>query len=392
MTTHLIPDTLSSNKIFHLTPVEFAEVQRQAAAPVIAELTGARSERDRMTEQLVAANETIQRQQATMIENEQIYGRALEIIQQQGAQLRQAAAELDALKKRIAELEPPPVVVVPEAPKPEVEPGSTSAVYPFCAIYVEDPRASDSVDDQADAKAHADAMIPTMEFAAECPDIDSYITFLNPEDVKHGDVIRAMQRLKKRWWQSPIQAYYIPGAQNQAPFIDHLKRLHDAGVDGVVADDANNLSASDMEYVTDMIHRHIPGAPIMASFLASFDDHTDGYPHERYIDMRQWFLRNSEKEGVWFNTWETAQDAEVWAADVWRRKGGFMHTPERLLSMAQVALPMVKGIAFYSMLNRETNHMLDHQRHVAEKRDGLTMWAAIRQIAAQYQTQHEKAT
>lgn len=332
-----------------------------------------------ITGQLVAANETIQRQHQTIQAADSAYSEALRRNEGLLKTNREQAAQIDALKARLAALEAPPVIV-PDAPKPE----PVSDVYPFCAVYIEDPRKADNVDNQQQAKEHADAMLPTMEFCAQSKDITDYIMFLNPEDLKYGVLPKAKTRLNKIWWQSPAQAYYIPGAQTQTVLIDHLKALHDAGCYGAIIDDANNLDAADMTALIELIHRHMPGAPIIASFLANFDDHTEGYPHERYIDMRQWFLRNSESEAVWFDRWETAHDAELWAADVWKRPSGFMHTPARLLSMAQVALPMVNGVAFYSMLNKETNHMADHQKHVAEKRDGLTMWSAIQQIAAEY--------
>jgi hypothetical protein len=285
---------------------------------------------------------------------------------------------INALKNRIAELEKPPVIVVPEEPKP------VSDVYPFVGVYIEDPRKSDNVDDQQQAKEHFEAMLPTMEFCAESPDIDSYIMFGNPQDVKFGQLFKTAARLKKRLWQSPIQAFYIPGAQSQTVLIDHLKNLHDAGVYGAIIDDANNLDAADTVHLIDLINRHMPGAPVMASFLANFDDIAAGYPHERYIDIRQWFLRNNEKESVWFKTWETAHDAEVWAADVWKRPSGFMHTPERVESMFRVALPMVNGICWYSMLNQETNHMVDHIEAKKKNADTRTMWNIIEECSAVY--------
>lgn len=401
MSTHSFADTLNNNKIIILTPLEYAEVVRTAAAPSIAELN--------------KAAVTLKQHQDTAAEKERVYGEALARIEDltdrlnkvsthadelasdcdaidellkispiddRVLYLKKVLAENERLQKRVAELEKPPVIVTPEPPKPETE---QHPVFPFTGVYIEDERA---VDNLSQAQARYNAMLPAMDFAYESP-LNDYIIFCNPEDLKLAMLPKTMNAQGKRWWQSPIQAYYEPNAQTQIPLIDHLKKLHDAGVYGAVIDDAQNLTAPDMEHLIDLINRHIPDAPIMASFLADFDDHTGGYPFERYYDMRQWFLRQREDEGVWFEKWETAHDAQVYAADVWKRGGGFMHTPERIQSMFKTALPMVEGIAWYSLYNKETDHRADHLKAIQTNPEAKTIWSVMIACTNEYLREYE---
>lgn len=85
---------------------------------------------DAVAAALNEANATIATQQATLKENERVYGEALKVIDQQGAKLREAAgqirekdAELERAYARIEELQKPapPVIVEPEPPNPAPE-------------------------------------------------------------------------------------------------------------------------------------------------------------------------------------------------------------------------------------------------------------------------------
>lgn len=376
MTTFEIPDDLIEHVSF-----SGVVVQRMIQAGSAAALTEAAATIERQ-KSAMAAMEQVNAQQSVKLKEALETARAYDVLVTDTQILmdenRRFSAEIDRLKKLVGEPPKPPVIVPPVPPVVPVTPPVKDDVFPLVMAYFEDPRPSDNVDDQKEAKEHADAIVPVMAFAAEHnPAMEDFITFCNPEDVKWNSLPRTMLDLKKRWWQSPIQAYYIPGAQTQTVLIDHLKKLHAAGMYGAIIDDAHNLTAPDMEHLIDLIQLHCPGAPVMASFGADFDDIKEGYPNERYFDMRQWFLRTQEKESVYFQKWETAHDAQLYAAHVYRDKKGFQHTPDRIRSMFATALPFVDGIAWYSLLNKETNIMNDHKKMKAQNPKAVTVWDII---------------
>jgi hypothetical protein len=111
MVTNTISDTLKDNRIYALTPLEYAEVQRQAAAPVI--------------DALNQANATIKTLQDAAVERD----RAYDVLVSDTAILmdenRRFSAEIDRLNARIADLQKPPVVVPPVV---EVKPTSAPVI------------------------------------------------------------------------------------------------------------------------------------------------------------------------------------------------------------------------------------------------------------------------
>lgn len=255
-------------------------------------------------------------------------------------------------------------------------------VFPFAGVYIEDERAVDNV---AQAQGRAAAMVPVMEFAADSA-LTDYIIFANQYDIQHGELMRTMRRLNKRWWQSPIQIYF----NEPDRFKAHLKRLYDNGLYGCFIDDAQNLTPDMMNEMLDQINEFIPGAPVVCSFAATFDD--SAYPKSRYIDSRQWFYREQELPSNWFPKWEQAQDAQIYTADVWKRGGGYMHTPEQVQKAFDVALPFVQGIAWYSLYNNgKWNHVKDHQEAIAKDKDARTIWTAMRDCSAIYAAKFEAA-
>lgn len=287
-------------------------------------------------------------------------------------------AAMNTINVKPAILPQPPVVVEPDKPQPLP---MEYRVFPFAGAYIEDERAVDNV---TQAQGRAAAMVPVMEFAADSA-LTDYILFANQYDIQHGELMRTMRRLNKRWWQSPIQIYF----NEKERHIEHLKRLYDAGVYGVFVDDAQTLTPDMMTELLDRIEKHMPGVPTVASFAALFDD--SAYPKSRYIDSRQWFTRQQESEANWFPKWEEAQDAQIYTADVYRRSSGYMHTPERVEQSFNVALPFVQGIAWYSLLNKNWNHMKDHQEATAKDDNAKTMWNVIRNCTAVYMAKYEAA-
>jgi len=309
-----------------------------------------------------AALEALQRQYAALVMDHQ---KLQVMVWERDTTIAKLEAENAALKAA----QPVPPVVVPDKPAPAAD------VFPFIGAYFEDPRKSDNVDDQAQAKEHADAMIPAMAFAAGSA-LRDYVVFCNEEDLKWNSLPRLMHDLKKRWWQSPIQIYF----EDRPRFVRHLKALRDAGVYGCFIDDAQNITPDDMTIMLDLINTHIPGAPVAASFAALYDD--SAYPKGRYIDSRQWFTRNQESEANWFPKWEAAQDAQIYTADVYRRSSGALHTPQRIEQSFHVALPFVQGIAWYSMMNKGWNHYTEHEAAKKKDPDTKTVWDVIRDCSA----------
>lgn len=277
---------------------------------------------------------------------------------------------------------PPPVVVPPVVPVTAKRPW-----VPLYGVYVEDPRPTDNVDDAKQAKEHAAALIPAIKYLVANSPVRDVITHLNSEDLKWAELPSLMRDLKVRFWQSPMQAGYDAGFDGK--YIGLLQGLHAAGMYGGFIDDAQNITPSDMNRMIDLIEKYCPGAVVVCSFAADFDDHKAGYPFKRYVDSRQWFLDKNESAPVWFKKWETAQDAQIYTGDTWRRDGGFMHTPEAVESMLKVALPFVQGVVFYSLLNKRVDHVAEHKAARVKDVKAKTIFSVIADGAAEYMKQNK---
>lgn len=315
-------------------------------------------------------------------------------IERQSDLLKDALNEIRDLEKRLRDLQagtPPviqvPPVVVPPVPGPGDVPAQGKRPWiPLYGVYVEDPRPTDSVDDAKQAKEHAAAMLPAIKYLVANSPVRDVITHLNAEDLKWAELPQVMRDLKVRFWQSPMQAGYDAGFDGK--YILLLQALHTAGMYGGFIDDAQNITPADMNRMIDLIEKYCPGAPIVCSFAADFDDRKAGYPHARYIDSRQWFLDKNESELVWFKKWEVAHDAQIYTADAWRRTGGFMHTPEQVESMLKVALPFVQGVVFYSLLNKQTDLVAEHKAARAKDPKAKTIFSVIAAGAVDYTARH----
>lgn len=338
-----------------------------------------------VTEAMTEYAATIERQKSAMAAMEAVN-------QQQSTKLREAAQVIAEQVKRIAELEGKPPVIVPPAP-PVVPVTPKDAVFPFCAGYFEDDQGA--VDTPAQASARADVLIPHMEFAAETnPAMNDYIFFANIEDIKHKRLMDTVKRLKKRAWLSPAQAYYKVGQATQTACIDHLKAAHSAGFDGAIVDDAHNIPAKDMIALITLINTYMPAAPVICSFGATFDDKAKGYPVTKYIDARQWFLEKKENEDDYFAPWDKAFTCDIYMGDVYRRgsKTGYIHAPEKAVSMFREALPLVNGVGFYTVRNDETDHRADHLKAKQANPKAFTVWDAIVQCSNEYVAEYAKRT
>lgn len=374
--------TLHESGFVMLPPAIYNRDLQKAAAPAIAD-------RDTARAQLATANDRIQqleRDASTLTKQLESKDDLLAAANRSiiGLQLtnKQQSDMLKDAQAKLAKYEPgtslPSVIPAP----PVVVPGEVKQRpwIPFVGAYFEDERA---VDDTLDANDRAAVLIPAMQYTAANSLIRDFIVFLNPEELKNGLLLSAVKSLKARWWQSPVQNDFVPGAADQSEFIARLDALHKAGMYGCFVDDAQNIPFNHMPVLLDLIRDHCPGAPVVCSFAADFDD--SAYPKSRYIDSRQWFLKNVESEGVWFQRWETAQDAQIYTADCWRRDGGFMHTPARIESMIKTALPFVQGLVFYSLVNvGKWNHIEDHRKAIAANPKAKTVWSVMAAGAAEY--------
>lgn len=108
MVTLTIPETLTHHDIIKMTPLDYIEVQRQAAAPVITQLNDA-----------VVSIKTLQ---DTIAENDRVYAESVRKCEGLLKTNRDQASEIDRLKARIAELEAPPVVTLPPVIVPPAPP------------------------------------------------------------------------------------------------------------------------------------------------------------------------------------------------------------------------------------------------------------------------------
>jgi uncharacterized coiled-coil protein SlyX len=307
---------------------------------------------------LDTANRTISGQQVT---NEK-----------QSSLLREALAKL-------AKYEPVPVPpsTIPASEVPPVT--NMRPVFPFAGGYFEDERTVNTITQAAERAAF---LVPSMEFTAANSALTDYIVFCNPIELDPPLIPDTIKRLKKRWWQSPAQNYFIPGAGlNQPKYIGHLKALYKAGVYGFVFDDAHNIAPVDMVGMIDLIELHCPGAPIIASFGAKFDD--SAYPRKRYIDCRQWYLKGNEKAANYFPVWDKDFTCDIYTAGTYRA-GTYMPTPQKVVEEFTAALPLVQGIAWYTIKSEGTDLIADHKAALAKDAKAFTVWMAIKQCTDEY--------
>lgn len=254
------------------------------------------------------------------------------------------------LLARVEALETKPAPVVTTPPVVEtttmVPDKPVDKVFPFAAVYVEDERA---VNDAAQAKARADHMVPQIEGIAAAG-LDDLILFCNPEDLKWNALPRTLADLRCHWWQSPIQYAFIQSAAEQPKFIDHLKALHDAGVYGVVFDDASDPTKTphdSFSRMLDILAKYLPAAPVLASFAANAAEPVD--LQGRYVRMSQWYLSAKESAAHWFPLFQPCQ---IYTANV-------HNDPARMQREFDVAAGLTQGVAWYGGFTPTRNVITD---------------------------------
>lgn len=271
----------------------------------------------------------------------------------------------------------PPVITIPDNPPAPDTPLDNDPVFPFCGLYFEDERAVDGLNQ---ARQRAAALQPAMEFAANSA-IRDYIVFNNPIDLQVGILPKVMERLKKRYWHSPLINMYV---QEPKVFTNLLKALHDAGVYGLIFDDAQNTKPDEMNRVLELIDQVLPGIPIIASFTSLSSD--ADYPSYRYKRARQWYPKPGQDEPTLFKDYFARFPGEIYTGDMWHRPNGYIHSPERVRAAYYEAMKYMLGTSWYTFINPDThtNIMQMHNEAKAKDINALTHWDVIRECAADY--------
>ncbi|TXH53843.1 MAG: hypothetical protein E6Q97_12150 [Desulfurellales bacterium] len=404
MTTVELPDTPGHYGI--VVYAESPQAGEQAELTMAREMMRAVAKANQLDEKVIQLTEETSRLSGALAEKDRLYAEAL--------------AEIERLKKPQPPVTPPaeppvvdpkptpdpvpPVIVLPD-PKPPTVPAQR--VFPFNAVYFE--RDKQAVNTAAAALVRANYLVPYMEFAAECPDITDFIMHNNQVDADLGMLLNVTRRLNRRLWHSPMQSYW--NSKNIPAFTKLLKTLHDGGMYGLILDDAQKVPASVARQMFDVVDQVLPGIPILASFGATSRDdglpegdnskplYDNDYPRERYARMEQWFLDEDEPEKAWFPKWAADLPSQIFVADIWRRSDGYIHSPERLQSMVEMAMELknsdgssvCQGIAWYTMVNPDAKTEVRqlHNDAKAKNKSALTHWEVMQRCSARYQSTFE---
>jgi hypothetical protein len=253
--------------------------------------------------------------------------------------------------------DPVPVVTVPGA---IVEPTRTAV--PFCGVYFEDEGA---VNSERDAANRANRLLPVLEFVAACRDLTDYVVFANLDEVKLGALPQLIRNHHRRWWLSPAQ-FILRQRRPQ----ESLQRYVDAGVYGLIIDDANGVPPQQVAALCDLAESF--RLPVIASFLAGFDETVAGYPVSRYTRASQWYPGRNERESHWFPRWQAVAPAVIPTLALHQREGGFRETADRMWAAYRLAMeqPGVQGVAWYTAFNAplktDIRQLPDHWRVMQE--------------------------